>query len=160
MSIFKVKALCLLVVLSLSFALLTGCTKSKDPVSNDKFESAARQVGYIVQDGTDYFAAYEYVKLVTLASPQDKAYQIEYYELNDEAVAKSFYESNKSNFVMLKGEESLETNETGENYDLYKLENNGKYMMIERVDRTVVYVHSTDIGNKSAIEKFLEEIGY
>ena len=34
MSIFKVKALCLLVVLSLSFALLTGCTKSKDPVSN------------------------------------------------------------------------------------------------------------------------------
>ena len=63
MSIFKVKAVCLLAALTLTFALLTGCSQSKDPVSTVAFESAAQQKGYIVQDGTDFFAAYDYVKL-------------------------------------------------------------------------------------------------
>ena len=119
MSIFKVKAVCLLAALTLTFALLTGCSQSKDPVSTIAFESAAQQKGYIVQDGTDFFAAYDYVKLVTLASPQDKAFQIEYYELNDEAVAKSFFDSNRSNFIMMKGDESFETTDSGKNYEVY-----------------------------------------
>ena len=160
MSIFKVKAVCLLAALTLTFALLTGCSQSKDPVSTGTFESAAQQKGYIVQDGTDFFAAYDYVKLVTLASPQDKAFQIEYYELNDEAVAKSFYDSNKSNFIMMKGDECLETTDSGKNYEVYKLEMYGKFMMIERVENTVIYVHSTDSSNKTAIETFLKEINY
>ena len=160
MSIFKVKAVCLLAALTLTFALLTGCSQSKDPVSTGTFESAAQQKGYIVQDGTDFFAAYDYVKLVTLASPQDKAFQIEYYELNDEAVAKSFYDSNRSNFIMMKGDESFETTDSGKNYEVYKLEMYGKFMMIERVDNTVIYVHSTDSSNKTAIETFLKEINY
>ena len=160
MSIFKVKAVCLLAVFTLTFALLTGCSQSKDPVSTGTFESAAQQKGYIVQDGTDFFAAYDYVKLVTLASPQDKAFQIEYYELNDEAVAKSFFDSNRSNFIMMKGDESFETTDSGKNYEVYKLEMYGKFMMIERVDNTVIYVHSTDSSNKTAIETFLKEINY
>ena len=160
MSIFKVKAVCLLAALTLTFALLTGCSQSKAPVSTIAFESAAQQKGYIVQDGTDFFAAYDYVKLVTLASPQDKAFQIEYYELNDEAVAKSFFDSNRSNFIMMKGDESFETTDSGKNYEVYKLEMYGKFMMIERVDNTVIYVHSTDSSNKTAIETFLKEINY
>lgn len=160
MNRFKVRAVCLIAALSLAFALLTGCNKSKTPVTTVAFEYVANQHGYIVQDGTDYFAAYDYVKLVTLASPQDKAFQIEYYELNDEAVAKSFYDSNKNNFIMMKGDEALETNDSGKNYDIYKLEMYGKFMMIERVDNTVVYVHSTDSENKTAIESFMEELKY
>lgn len=160
MNNFKRKSVCLLAAFVMGLVLLTGCNSSKTPVSVVDFETAAKQKGYIVQDGTDFFAAYDYVKLATLASPQDKAFQIEYYELNDDAVAKSFYDSNKSNFLLMKGDESYETNDSGKNYDVYKLEMYGQFMMIERVENTVIYVHSTDTANKTAIETFLKEIKY
>ena len=153
------RAICIIAAFILSLSLLTGCG-SKTPVSSSAFETAATQKGYIVQDGTDFFAAYDYIKLVTLATPQDKAFQIEFYELNDDAVAKSFYDSNKNNFLMMKGDECLESSDSGKNYDIYKLETFGKFMMIERVDNTVIYVHSTDSANKTTIEAFLEEIKY
>lgn len=153
------RAICITAAFILSLSLLTGCG-SKTPVSSSAFETAATQKGYIVQDGTDFFAAYDYIKLVTLATPQDKAFQIEFYELNDDAVAKSFYDSNKSNFTMMKGDNCIESNDSGSNFDIYKLEMYGKFMMIERVDNTVVYVHSTDADNKTAIETFLSELKY
>ena len=156
----KMKALCLLAAMALNASLLAGCKKSKEPVSTVGFEFAATQKGYIVQDGTDFFEDYSYIKLVTLAAPQDKAFQIEFYELNDEATSKSFYDSNRNNFVMLRGEDSLESTDSGKNYDIYKLEMYGRFMMIERVDKTVIYVNSTDSSNKAAIETFLTEIKY
>ena len=156
---FRFRLSCLLMAAVLSVSLLTGCSK-KEPVSTTDFETAAIQKGYIVQDGSDFFKDYDYFKLVTLAAPQDKAFQIEFYELNDEAVAKSFYDSNKNNFVMMKGDESFETNDSGKNYEIYKLETYGKFMMIERVDNTVIYIHSTDSSNKQTIEAFLAEIKY
>ncbi len=157
---FRMKAFCLLAAIALTASLLAGCKKSKEPVSTVDFEVAATQKGYIVQDGTDFFEDYDYIKLVTLAAPQDKAFQLEFYELNDDATAKSFYDSNKSNFVMMKGDDSAETSDSGKNYDVYKLEMYGKFMMIERVDNTVIYVNSTDSSNKSVIEAFLTEIKY
>ncbi|MBQ9902523.1 MAG: hypothetical protein IJM51_09120 [Clostridia bacterium] len=156
---FTFKAACLLVAVAMTAFLLTGC-KEKDPVSTNDFETTAAQKGYMVQDGTDFFKDYDYIKLVTLAAPQDKSFQIEFYELNDEATAKSFYESNKNNFVMMKGEDFIDKSDSGNNYDLYKLEMYGKFMMIERVKNTVVYVPSTDSENKSAIESFLSELKY
>ena len=153
------KVICLLAAIALSLSLLTACG-DKTSVSSTDFETVAKQKGYIVQDGTDYFSAYDYIKLATLATPSDKAFQIEFYELNDDAVAKSFYDSNKSDFKLMKGPDSLETIDSGSNYDIYKLEMYGKFMMIERVDNTVVYVHSTDSENKTAIESFMEELKY
>ncbi len=159
MKSFRIKAACLLAAVALTASLLTACG-SKDPVSTVDFEATAAQKGYIVQDGTDYFKDYDYIKLVTLAAPQDKAFQIEFYELNSEDTAKSFYNSNKNNFVMMKGEDSIDKSDSGSNFDLYKLEVYGKFMMIERVQNTVVYVPSTDSTNKTSIESFLNELKY
>lgn len=156
---FRMKAACLLAAVAMTASLLTGCG-SKEPVSTVDFEAAAAQRDYIVQDGTDYFKDYDYIKLVTLAAPKNKAFQIEFYELNDEATAKSFYDSNKNNFVMMKGEDSIDKNDSGDNFDLYQLEMYGKFMMIERVQNTVVYIPSTDSTNKSTILAFLSEIKY
>ncbi len=156
---FRLKVFCLFAAMALTFSLLTGCNK-KAPVSNVDFETLAAQKGYIVQDGTDYFKDYDYIKLVKLAAPQDKAFQIEFYELNDEAIAKSFYDSNKKNFIMLRNENSIESDDSGKNYDIYKLEINNNFMMIERVENTAIYVHSTNSANKSTIESFLSELKY
>ena len=156
---FRMKAACLLAAVAMTASLLTGCG-SKEPVSTVDFEAAAAQRDYIVQDGTDYFKDYDYIKLVKLAAPQDKAFQIEFYELNDEAIAKSFYDSNKKNFIMLRNENSIESDDSGKNYDIYKLEINNNFMMIERVENTAIYVHSTNSANKSTIESFLSELKY
>ena len=153
------KAVCLLAAIALFTSLLTSCN-SKKAVSFRDFDSLAAERNYIVQDGTDYFSAYDYIKMVKLCAPQDKAFQIEFYELNDAAVAKSFYEANRNNFVMMKSGTADEYTDTGDDYDIYKLENYGSFMMVERVGNTVVYVNSTSAANRAAIESFLKAIRY
>lgn len=155
----NIKAAFVIASIALMISLLTGCG-GKTPVSTADFENVANQKGYVVQDGTDYFADYDYIKLATLAAPENKSFQIEFYELNDEAVAKSFFDSNKSNFAMMRVDDCVEVADSGKNYDVYKLEMYDKFMMVERVGKTVVYVHTTDASNKEAIESFLTEIKY
>ena len=155
----RMRAVYIIAAFALAFSLLTGCNK-KEVVSTVDFEALATQKGYIVQDGTDYFASYDYVKLATLAAPQDKSFQIEFYELNDEAVAMSFYDTNKNNFIMMKSSNADEVTKNGKNFDLYQLEMYGRFMMIERVDNTVIYVNSTEASNRTVIESFLKELKY
>ena len=153
------KAIYLIVAVALAVSLLTGCG-NKNPVTTDDFISLARQKDYIVEDGSPFFEDYNYIKQATIVAPQDESFQIEFYELNDEASAKSFYENNKNNFIMMKNDDSIDKVDSGGNYDLYKLEMYGRFMMIERVQTTVVYVHSTDSTNKTTIESFLSELKY
>ncbi len=155
----RLRVFCLLAALAIAASLLTGCG-SKNAVNTVDFEAAASQRGFIIEDGSKFFGAYDYIKQATLVAPEDQAYQIEFYELNDSAFAKSFFESNKNRFIMMKGGEAEETNDSGSNYDIYKLENYGRFMMVERIDNTVIYVNSTDSSYKQAIEDFLSDINY
>lgn len=157
---FKIKAVCLFAAFAMAALLITGCSQNKTPASTADFKAMAAQKNYIVQDGTDLFAAYDYIKLATITAPQDKSFQIEFYELNNEAFALSFFTSNKNNFIMMKGIDANEYTKTGSNFDIYKLEMYNKFMMIERVGSTVVYVNETDVSNKQTIEKFLSELNY
>ncbi len=155
----RVRMLCCLAAVAVIVSLLTGCGEKK-VISTGDFETAALQRSYIVQDATDYFEAYDYIKTATIAAPQDKSFQLEFYELNDSAVAKSFYDSNKNNFIMMKSGDCIESDNSGSNFDVYTLEMFNKFMMIERVDNTVIYVNSTDSSNRSAIENFVKELKY
>ena len=159
MKSFTFRAISIFFASAMLLCLMTGCG-SKDPVSTVDFEYLATQKGYIVEDATDLFAPYDYINFATLAAAQDKSFQIEFYELTDEAFASSFYSSNKNNLLMMKSADAIESNDSGSNYDVFRLESASGFMMIERVKNTVVYVDRTDISNKAQIEGFLKELKY
>ena len=155
----SLKAVYLFTAMAMILCLFTACGDKKTASTVD-FEYLASDNGYIVEDASDLFAAYDYIKFATIAAPKSQSYQIEFYELSDESFAASFFSINKNNLQMMKSADAIETNKSGGNYDLFKIESDSKYMMIERVENTVVFVDKTDIKCKKEIEAFLKELNY
>lgn len=151
------KASALLIVMTMLTLMLTGCTKT--PVTTADFTALAQTKDFIVEDASSQFSDYDYIKEVTIVAPKSLDYQIEFYVLSDAAHAQSFFENNKTNFEMNKGNAYTDSSSSGKNYAVYKLNSNGKYMFLERVDNTVVYV-DTDKKNQEAVEAFMKELKY
>ena len=147
----------LLVVLSLLTVMLTGC--SKTAVTTAQFTELAKSKNFIVEDAADQFAAYDEIKEVTITAPQSLEYQIEFYVLASEANAKSFFTNNQKNFEMNKSGQFKTSSINGKNYNIFKLEANNKFMMLERVDNTVIYVNTAS-KDKKAVEEFIKELKY
>ena len=147
----------LLLLIAMVTLALTGCTKTA--VTTADVKALAETKGFIVEDAVSQFSAYDYIKEVTIVAPQSLDYQIEFYVLSDAAYAQSFFEKNKANFEMNKSGTYTDSSSSGKNYAVYKLNANGKYMFLERVDNTVVYV-DTEKQNKEAVEAFMKELNY
>lgn len=117
------------------------------------------QKGYSVQDASSQFSKYDYVKQAYIAISEDYSYKVEFYELLDDSYATSFYNNNKSIFESSKGNVSAETNVGLKNYSKYTLSSNGKYMVVSRIDNTVIYV-DVDDNYKDTVKALLDELGY
>lgn len=70
-----------------------------------------------------------------------------------------FYNTNKSIFEAYKDNSSVETNFNGKNYSKYTLNTNGQYMLLSKIDNTVIYL-KVDSENKDSINKLMKELGY
>lgn len=154
---FITKAAVVLVVMSMLTVLLTGC--SKTAVTSEDFKTLANSKGWLVEDVSSQFEAYDYIKEATITAPQTMEYQIEFYVLSDSAYAASFFANNKSTFEMSKTGNYTDSSASGKNYEVFSLNVDGQYKFIERVDNTVVYV-DTAAENKEAIQAFLKELKY
>lgn len=152
---YKIKSI---VVLTFAVMLLfTGCSKTS--VTTEDFKALATEKGLVIEDAIDQFASYDYIKEATIAAPKDVSYQIEFYVLSDSSYAQAFFESNKVKFELNKSDGFLEASSSGENYASYSLTSGGKYMFVERIDTTVVYVN-TDEEKKDTIDEFLKDLKY
>ncbi len=152
-----VKSAAMLLMMSLILAMFTGC--DKESVTTDEFKTLASEKGLACTDAVEQFAAYDFIKEVTIAVPSDSSYQIEFYVLSDSSNAKSFFETNRTNFDMNKGKDFIDDSKDGGNYGRYWLNSNGKYMFVEYIDNTVLYVN-TEESNQSTIEAFVKELKY
>lgn len=151
------KTAAMLLMLSLMLAMFTGCNKKS--VTTDDFKALATEKGLACTDALEQFAAYDFVKEVTIAVPSDSSYQIEFYVLSDSSYAKSFFETSQINFDMNKGQTYSDTSKDGGNYARYSLNSNGRYMFVEYIDNTMLYVN-TEESNQSTIEAFIKELKY
>lgn len=133
--------------------------KEKTSITSSDFYSIMTQKGYSVQDASSQFLDYNYVKQVYIATTKDYSYQIEFYELLNDSYATSFFNSSKSIFASSKGNASAETSVGLKNYSEYTLSSNGKYMLVSRIDNTVVYVN-VDNKYKDTVKTVLNELGY
>ena len=146
------------VVIAIAGVVLLKLNKAKTAITASSFNSTMSQKGYDVQDARSQFAGYDYIKQALIAVSQE-GYQIEFYELEDETYAKNFYNDNKYIFESSKGNASAETSTSLKNYSKYTLSSNGKYMVVSRIDNTVIYV-DVDNSYKDTVKTLLSELGY
>lgn len=139
--------------------LLINLNKEKESITASEFYEYATKKGYSVYDVNKQFSEYDYIKQVYVAAGKDLKYQIEFYEIQDDEYATKFYNYNKSIFESSKGNSSAETNVGMKNYSKYTLSTNGKYMVVSRINNTVIYVEVDD-NYKDTIKSILKELGY
>lgn len=145
------------VIMSILMMLFTGC--SKEPVTTDAFKALSSEKGLVINDVGEQFSDFDYIKEAAIAAPSDLSYQIEFYVLSDSSYAQSFFENNKAKFEMSKIDGFLENSGSGNNYVSYSLTSGEKYMFIERIENTVIYVN-TNKTNKEVIDSFIKELKY
>lgn len=147
------------IVAAIVGVIFVNLNKEKTSITASSFYTTMSQKGYSVQDASSQFSEYNYVKQAYIAASQDYSYQIEFYELLDDSYATNFYNNNKSIFESSKGNASAETSVGLKNYSKYTLSSNGKYMVVSRIDNTVIYVDVAD-NYKDTVKALLDELGY
>ena len=147
------------IVIAIVGVIFTNLNKEKTSITASSFYTTMSQKGYIVQDASSQFSEYNYIKHAYIAASKDYSYQIEFYELLDDSYATSFYNNNKSIFESSKENNSAETSVGLKNYSKYTLSSNGKYMVVSRIDNTVIYV-DVDNNYKDTVNAILDELGY
>lgn len=154
-----IRAVVLLLLVSLMMTMFTGCKVKKEAITTADFKSLAAGNELQCTDATAQFAEYGVVEEVTIAHTEDVSYKIEFYVFIDNANAQSFFTTNKGDFESVKSNPSSNTSFSGQNYASYALTSGDKYMFVEYVDNTAVFVN-TDKANKSTIEEFVKAMGY
>ena len=133
--------------------------REKIAISASAFQSSMQEKGYTVVDATSQFSNYPYVEQVYLAVQSDYNYQIEFYTLSDESYAIGMYNNNKANFESSKGNGSVSSNISINNYAKFTLQTNGKYQVVSRIANTLIYLNVDD-SYKEEVNKILSESDY
>lgn len=147
------------IVIAIVGVIFINLNKEKTSITASDFYTTMSQKGYVVQDSSNQFSEYNYLKESYIAAIKDYSYQIEFYELVDDSYATNFYNNNKSIFESSKGSVSAETSVGLKNYSKYTLSSNGKYMVVSRINNTVIYVNVDD-SYKDTVKSLLNELGY
>ncbi len=153
----KNKVLGILCLIMLLF-LTTACGK-KVAITSSDFKEKMESRGYTIQDATNQFSDYDYVKQVYIALSSNSGYQIEFYELSNNDNASSFFNNNKSIFEQSKSSNSTETSNSINNTAKYTLTTNGQFKLVSRIDNTVIYLNVSE-EYKSEVKEVLKDLGY
>ncbi len=145
-------------------AVITGViiinkNRNKESITADQFKDKMENMNYIIVDAKDQFDEYDYIEKAYIAISKDYEYQIEFYEIDGEEQAISFYNHNKNIFESYKTSVSYETSVSIGNNSKYTLTTENEYRLLSRIDNTVIFVH-VDKEYKDKINEDLKEIGY
>ena len=154
----------LIVLILVITTIITGLViinknKNKESITANEFKNKMEDMNYIVVDAKDQFEEYDYIEKVYLAAPKNYKYQIEFYEMDEEEQAISFYNNNQEIFESYNSSASAETNVSIGNNAKYTLTTEDEYRLLSRIDNTVIYVH-VDKEYKDEIKEVLKELGY
>lgn len=149
----------IVIIVAIVGVIFINLNKEKNSITSSSFYATMSQKGHSVQDSTSQFSEYNYVKQAYIAVSEDYSYKIEFYELLDDSYATSFYNNNKFIFESSKGNASAETSVGGKNYSKYTLSSNGKYMVVSKINNTVIYV-KVDDSYRNTVKDILDELGY
>lgn len=151
----KIKILMLLV-----FAfLLSACGTKKEALDEENFRRIMTDTGFTIVDVEKQFEEYGYFDDALIALEQTSNYQIEFYELENEGYAKSFYDNNKEIFEASKTDKSIYTNLDLTERNKYTLVTETEYKVISRIEDTVIYIN-VNKEYKDEVNNILKKLGY
>ena len=153
----NIKRALLCTIVLFSVFILTGCTKKA--ITADDFKEKMEDKNYTVKDVTSQFSSSDSMKKAYIAIKSDKSFQIEFFNLKDVDSAISMYNLNKQDFEDKKGNNSLNTNIDGKNYSKYVLVTNGKFQVVCRVEKTLLYLNVPSKYEKE-VKEIIEYLGY
>ncbi len=145
-----VRIVSLLVVL-----IICGCS-SKYALSPSEFKIQMENNKYKVVDVMD---SYQYEGLRKAYKAFNKNYDITYFKLETKEQAINFYESSQVNLNLNKISNKKETNISTKYYGKYTLTTSDSYLMLSRIDNTVIYT-TLDKKYKDSVKKIIKRIGY
>ncbi len=139
--------------------LIINKNHHKEPITASEFKNEMEDMGFEIVDAKYQFVEYDYIEKVYLALEEDGGYQIEFYKLDEEENAISFYNNNKLIFESDKGSATEETSLNLKNNSKYTLTTKGKYKVVSRIENTVIYLN-VDKEYKDEVKDILKELGY
>lgn len=158
--------LIVVVVLAVIAAVIGGAiflvnliNNAKDPITSAKFESTMEKMDFVIYDAGQQYEEYDYIEEAIIAVEEDEDFQIEFYVLEDDDSAVSFYNNNVKIFKNSASSVKASSTVNFKNGATFKLTSNGKYKMITRVENTVVYV-DVDSEYKDDVEEIIKKLGY
>ena len=132
---------------------------NKEPISFSAFKDKMEYKDFEILDTLDQFEDYEYIKKACTALEEDYEYQIEFYKLDEEDDAISFYNTKKEILENSKSSPSSKTDKSMGNNSKYTLLTGGKYKVVSRIENTVIYA-DVDEKYKDDIKEILKDLGY
>lgn len=151
----KKKIILLLVIVSLF--MLTGCS-TKTPLEANDFVDLVEQNNYKTTNVVEQFSTYAQIKNAFVAQDSEMRYQIEYYELDTDENAKTFFEGNKKIFEQQSNKKSHSSVNLN-NYNKYSQSTETVYSVISRIDNTVIYAN-VKIEYKKEVQDIIKKLGY
>ena len=152
------KTLLIFTICLTSLFCLAGCGKKKTAKTADEFYTLMTEKKFVIKDSKSEYSSHNEIIKSYVAAPSDLSYQIEFLELDSDSSAKNMFASNQRIFQDTSSNK-IESSVSASNYDKYTIEVDGKYKVISRIDKTLVYVDSS-IQYKDNVNKLLEELGY
>lgn len=149
------RVLALLVVLFLTITL-TGC--GKKAITAAEFKSKMEEKGYTVTDFTTTMASSTGAKEALIANNTNTSIIIEFLTFDDESVVKDSVEELYNNAKDKDGAKSTTEINMG-NYNKRTVKIGDDYYVIERVEKTLLYVVATKDTAKEA-DQIVEDLGY
>lgn len=155
----KTLSFILLIAISLtSLFFFSGCEKKKTALTADEFYSKMEKKNFVIKDSKSEYSTHNEIIRSYVAAPADLSYQIEFIELDSDSSAKNMFSSNQRIFQDTSSPK-IESSVSKSNYTKYILEVDGKYKVISRIDKTIVYVNA-DIKYKDDVNTVLNDLGY
>lgn len=155
------KTLKILFIISIcltSLFCLAGCGKKKNAKTADEFYTIMTEKKFVIKDSKSQYSSHNEIIRSYVAAPSDLSYQIEFLELDSDSSAKNMFASNQRIFQDTSSTK-VETSVSAANYSKYTIEVDGKYKVISRIDKTLVYVDASK-DYKDDVNKLLDELGY
>lgn len=151
----KLHKLVALATMMFMLAGLTACS-NRTPVSVDDFDATMEEKGFEIVDATGQIAP-DSITAISLAMNDN--YQIEFYEMVDDATATAIYAENKAIFESYAVGSSATLSKNIMNYAYYSVTNSGTYYALAKIENTMIYVVA-DVEYKDEISEILKELGY
>ena len=146
-------------IVALFGILFSIFNKEKSSITSDQFVSTMSEKNYAIVNSKNQFIEYDYINQAYIALEPNNNFQIEFYELKDNSYAVQFYNSNVSKFEESKGVASSQSNVNLKNSSKFALSTNGDYMVVSRINNTVIYARVSD-KYKNEVDSLLKELGY